>query len=49
MLFGDAALDANGKIVISAEARHALDKYLELVPDGLHSPDVKQMLDAAAK
>jgi hypothetical protein len=28
-------------------ARHALDKYLELVPDEPHAPDVKQMLDAA--
>ena len=32
--FADATFDANGKIVISAEAHHALDKYLELVPEG---------------
>lgn len=49
VLFGDATFDANGKIAISAEARHALDKYLELAPEGPHAPDVKQMLDAAAK
>jgi hypothetical protein len=45
----DATFDANGKIVISAEAHHALDKYLELVPEGPHAPNVKQMLDSAAK
>src|SRR5665213_1389945 len=49
VLFGEATIDANGKIAISAEARHALDKYFELAPEGPHAPDVKQMLDSAAK
>jgi cytochrome c-type biogenesis protein CcmH/NrfG len=49
VLFGEATIDANRKIAISAEARHALDKYFELAPEGPHAPDVKQMLDSAAK
>jgi tetratricopeptide (TPR) repeat protein len=49
VLFVDATADANGKFVISAEARRALEKYLLLAPNGPHAPDVKQMLDAAAK
>ena len=49
VLFVDAKSDANGKFLISAETRQALNKYLELAPDGAHAADVKQMLDAAAK
>ena len=49
MLFINAAPDAQGKFVISAETRQALEKYLELAPDGPHAPDVKAMLDMAAK
>jgi hypothetical protein len=44
-----ASSDASGKFVISAETRQALQKYLELAPDGPHAADVKQMLDYAAK
>ena len=49
VLFIDAAPDAKGKFVISAETRQALEKYLELAPDGPHAADVKAMLDMAAK
>lgn len=48
-LFTGASVDASGKYVISAETRQALEKYLELAPDGPHAADVKQMLDFAAK
>ncbi|MDR3772635.1 MAG: hypothetical protein P4L26_04755 [Terracidiphilus sp.] len=48
-LFADATVDAKGKAAISAETRHALEKYLELAPDGPHAADVKAMLDMAAK
>jgi tetratricopeptide (TPR) repeat protein len=48
-LFMGASSDASGKFVISAETRQALQKYLELAPDGPHAADVKQMLDYAAK
>jgi hypothetical protein len=33
----------------SAETRQALEKYLELGPDGPHAADAWQMLDFAAK
>ena len=49
VLFMDAKPDAQGKFVISAECRQALEKYIELAPDGSHAADTKQMLDAAAK
>lgn len=48
-LFVDAKADAQGKFVISAECRQALEKYLELAPDGPHASDTKAMLDMAAK
>jgi len=48
-LFSGASTDASGKFVISAETRQALEKYLELAPNGPHAVDVKQMLDFAAK
>jgi tetratricopeptide (TPR) repeat protein len=48
-LFAGASTDASGKFVISAETRQALEKYLELAPDGPHAADTKQMLDFAAK
>lgn len=41
--------DAHGKFSISAECRQALEKYLELAPDGPHAADVKAMLNMAAK
>jgi len=46
-LFGNAAVDANGKMVVSAETISVLKKYLELAPNGAHAGDVKQMLDYA--
>ena len=49
VLFVDAKPDAQGKFVLSAECRQALEKYLELAPDGPHGDDVKAMLDMAAK
>jgi len=49
VLFVDAKPDAQGKFVISAECRQALEKYLELAPDGPHAADVKAMLDMVAK
>jgi len=47
-LFGNATMDANGKTMVPAEAIAALQKYLELAPDGGHAADVKQMLDYAS-
>jgi tetratricopeptide (TPR) repeat protein len=47
-LFGNATVDAKGKMVVSAEAMAALQKYMELAPNGAHAGDVKQMLDYAA-
>ena len=35
----------NGKTIASPGAVEALNKYLELAPDGPHAADVKQMLD----
>jgi len=48
-LFADAPVDSTGKVTITAETRQALQKYLELAPDGPHAADVKAMLDMAAK
>jgi tetratricopeptide (TPR) repeat protein len=48
-LFADAKVDSYGKVAITAETRQALEKYLELAPDGPHAADVKAMLDMAAK
>jgi tetratricopeptide (TPR) repeat protein len=48
-LFADAPIDASGKVSISAETRQALEKYLELDPNGSHADDVKAMLQMAAK
>ena len=48
-LFADAPFDASGKIVVSDEARQALEKYLELAPNGPHAADVKAMLQMLAK
>jgi tetratricopeptide (TPR) repeat protein len=46
-LFGNATVDASGKMTVPPEAIAALKKYLELVPNGAHADDVKQMLDYA--
>ncbi len=48
-LFADAPISSAGKVAITAETRRALQKYLELAPDGPHAADVKAMLDMAAK
>ncbi len=40
---------AHGKVTITEETRKALQKYLELAPDGPHAADVKAMLDMSAK
>lgn len=48
-LFAGAPVDSTGKVTITAETRQALQKYLELAPDGPHAADVKAMLDMAAK
>jgi tetratricopeptide (TPR) repeat protein len=40
--------DVNGKYIVPLESIAALNKYLELAPDGLHAEDVKQMLQMAA-
>jgi tetratricopeptide (TPR) repeat protein len=49
LLFGDAKVDSKGKVTITAETRQALQKYLELAPDGPHAADTKAMLDMAAQ
>ena len=48
-LFADAKIDAHGKVLITAETRQALEKYLELAPDGPHAADTKAMLQMAAQ
>ena len=48
-LYVDAKADAQGKFLISPECRQALEKYLELAPNGPHAADVKAMLDMSAK
>ena len=48
LLFAESSkTDAQGKFIISDECRQALNKYLELAPNGPHAADVKEMLDAA--
>ena len=47
-LFADAPIN-NGKVVVTAETREALEKYLALAPDGPHAADVKAMLEMIAK
>ncbi|HMF91493.1 MAG TPA: tetratricopeptide repeat protein [Candidatus Angelobacter sp.] len=46
LLMGAGKLDAQGKYVPPAGTAQALNKYLELAPDGPHAVDVKQMLEA---
>jgi hypothetical protein len=48
-LFGDTRVDANGKVLATAETREALEKYLALAPDGPHAADVKAMLEMISK
>jgi tetratricopeptide (TPR) repeat protein len=44
MLFGEAT-STNGKYNVPPGTREALDKYLELAPNGPHAGDVRQMQD----
>jgi tetratricopeptide (TPR) repeat protein len=48
VLFADAPID-NGKVKGTAEMREALEKYLELAPQGPHAADTKAMLEMIAK
>jgi tetratricopeptide (TPR) repeat protein len=48
-LFGDATVDAKGKMVVPPASLAALCKYLELAPNGPHANDVKEMLKAAGQ
>jgi tetratricopeptide (TPR) repeat protein len=48
-LFADAPINAQGKVIATAETREALEKYLALAPDGTHAADVKAMLEMVAK
>jgi tetratricopeptide (TPR) repeat protein len=49
ILFGNSPVDAKGNPVFSPEVKQALDKYLELAPDGPHASDVKAMLSMIPK
>jgi tetratricopeptide (TPR) repeat protein len=46
LMVGDSKLDKDGKLQAPAGASDALNKYLELAPDGPHANDVKAMLQA---
>ncbi len=48
LLFAEATVDTNGKIVVPPVATQALQKYLALAPNGSHAADVKEMLTFAA-
>jgi tetratricopeptide (TPR) repeat protein len=45
-LFGNAKIGSDGKYAVPPGTVEALNKYLELAPDGGHAPDVHAMLDA---
>ncbi|HTW81358.1 MAG TPA: hypothetical protein VME23_17560 [Terracidiphilus sp.] len=49
VIFADAKADDHGKFVIAPECRRALEKYLELAPDGPHAADVKEMLQMSVQ
>ena len=46
LMVGDSKLDKEGKMQAPAGTSDALNKYLELAPDGPHATDVKAMLQA---
>ena len=48
-LFANAPIDSNKMVAVTEEGSEALQKYLELAPDGPHAADVKAMLDMAPK
>jgi hypothetical protein len=43
-MMGDSKQDKDGKLIAPPGTAEALNKYLELAPDGGHANDVKQML-----
>jgi tetratricopeptide (TPR) repeat protein len=45
-MFGNGKIDAANKYVVPPGTIEALNKYLELAPDGGHAPDVIAMLEA---
>jgi tetratricopeptide (TPR) repeat protein len=45
-LFGNGKVGSDGKYEVPPGAVEALNKYLELAPDGGHAPDVHAMLDS---
>lgn len=45
LMMGDSKQDKDGKLQAPAGTAEALNKYLELEPDGKHANDVKQMLN----
>ena len=45
LMMGDSKQDKDGKLQAPAGTADALNKYLELEPDGKHANDVKQMLN----
>jgi tetratricopeptide (TPR) repeat protein len=45
LLIGNSTTGANGKMIAPAGTREALEKYLELAPNGPHAADVKEMLN----
>ena len=44
LMMGDSKMDKDGKLTAPPGTADALNKYLELAPDGAHANDVKQML-----
>lgn len=46
LMIGESTTDASGKLTPPSGTAEALNKYLELAPDGPHAKDVKDMLAA---
>jgi len=44
LLIGSGKMDKDNKFIAPPGSAEALNKYLELAPDGAHAADVKQML-----
>jgi tetratricopeptide (TPR) repeat protein len=45
-MFGKGKMDASNKWTVPPGTTEALNKYLQLAPDGAHANDVKQMLES---
>lgn len=45
-MFGKGKMDSNNKWTVPEGTTEALNKYLQLAPDGAHANDVKQMLES---